>query len=249
LELKIGNFVLGGNELLSVNRDRLEWSYTLPFIPLYLAENAVGDRDNSSVGFDIQYFLLNRARIFAELFFDDLLSPTDLFRDYYGNKYAFSIGVEIPDLFISGSNIELEYSRVEPWLYTHHTKNNQMQHYGALTGSHIPANSQIFHLRYTQVLNFPLSVSGEYSFYQHQHLDRGSSVFDVHDPFVEPTTKKFLGEYPETRNTFDVHISYFPIRLLELNVSCGYFLVDNWESQEGEYVEGWNLGGEVFLRY
>ena len=249
LELRLGGFVLGGYEMLAYNRDELEWSYLFPLVPLYMAEHSLGDQDNASLGIDIQYFLKGRARFYAELFLDDLLSPTDIFRDYWGNKFAFTVGTEWADLLLPGTNWGLEYSRVEPWLYSHNLTNTQFQHYGSLTGSGLLPNSHALRFRWELYLEFPVTLRTEYGFQQHKHLARGSSPFDVHDDINnETTTKTFLGSDPETRHSFDLSVRYYPNRLVQLQVFGGFFMVENWESRS-ESLNGMHTGGEVLLRY
>ena len=248
LEVKLGSFMLGISEILSYNRETVNWTYLIPLAPFFFAEHQLGDRDNTALSWDIQYYFMNRARVFGELFMDDLLSPSDIAKNYWGNKYAYTLGTEVHDIGAEMSKLQLEYSRVEPWVYTHHTKNNQLQHFGSLLGSSLPPNSHAFHARWSKYFLFNLNVDFEYGFFQHQYLARGSSVLDIHQ-ITDPTTKEFLGENTETRHQYGISTTYSPIRLFELQLYSKFETIKNWKSNPDKNPDLFSVGAIVKLQY
>ena len=94
-----------------------EWAYVIPFIPYVFQEHLQGDQDNISLAFDLSVKTIPHWEFYGELLWDDMKSPTSMFDDsWWGNKWAASVGVARDSL----RNWYLEYTRVEPWVYTHH---------------------------------------------------------------------------------------------------------------------------------
>jgi hypothetical protein len=248
LELRWRNITAGAYEILSYSRDEIEWSYALPFVSLFIAEHMVGDRDNVAMGFDLQYVLMNKCRVFLEIFLDDLVGPLELFKDFRGNKTAYVIGAEAPDLAMQNSNIRLEYSRIVPWVYSHDVPDNQLQHLGATLGSGIPPNSQSVNVCLTKYLLSGFEISTAYGLYQHQHNDRGSSLFDVFQE-GDPPNREFLGSNFEFRHTADLLVNYKWRHYIETAGLLGYHYTGNWRSSRDLVLKGIRLGLSIFLRY
>ncbi len=239
------NWNIGLHELVATSGRNPELTYLIPLIPLKYAEHQLGDRDNIALGLDMEYYFLNRARIYGELFLDDFI---DFRPDYWGNKIAFMLGFEWLNPFWKNSQLFTEYSRVEPWLFTHQRYNNQLQHFGSLLGSEIPANSHILHLQFNQFLPAQSHIGFEYSFMQRNVIDRGSLVFDVHADSIDGTSKVFLGPNPETRNNFSLLGGYRWKRYVELNAAAGYLWVSNWKNKN-EDLSTLTLASEIKLHY
>ena len=248
LQFQWNNFSLGAHELLSYSRNKIEWTYAVPFASLFVAEHFTGDRDNVSLGMDVEYRFLNQYRIYGELFLDDMVSPTQLFSNFWGNKYASVLGVEIEDLFWKNSTWQLEYSRVEPWVYSHHTKDNQFQTIGSLLGSSLLPNSHRVNTRIQKLFTHRVSGDIQYTFYQHQHHQRGSNLFDV---FTKGTlsTKNFLGENPESKHTLEGQLIYQYSRYVQSTAKLGYRWVENVYSHEGNNHSSFLWAFSLLLRY
>ena len=100
-----------------------EWAYVIPFIPYVFQEHLQGDQDNISLAFDLSVKTIPHWEFYGELLWDDMKSPTSMFDDgWWGNKWATSVGVARDSLKLGSTlwNWYLEYTRVEPWVYTHH---------------------------------------------------------------------------------------------------------------------------------
>ncbi|MBF0429762.1 MAG: hypothetical protein HQK83_00675 [Fibrobacteria bacterium] len=248
LEVGWKNFSVGVYEMLVFSRENMEWTYALPFVSLFIAEHMTGDRDNVAMGLDMQIILWNKLRLYAELFLDDMVSPLSLFEDYWGNKSAISVGGELIDPFVDNTVLQFEYARVEPWVYSHHVYDNQFQQLGNTMGSLLPPNAHMVNIRWRLDLLPGYFVSAAYRFYQHQHLDKGSSLFDVHE-LDDPETKNFLGQGPETRHDITTRFGYHWSHYIKTSCLTGYQYTDNWRSAEGMSLEGMLLGAEVQLRY
>jgi hypothetical protein len=234
------------SEMVATGNRPLDWTYAIPLVPLKYAEHELGDRDNTGLSADFEALLPGRVRIFGELFLDDW-SGWDL--DYWGDKYAFSLGGEAADIALPGSLLRMEYARVEPWVFTHSKPGRQYQHFGALLGSSLPPDSHSLRAAWEQALGADLDARLEYAFMQRNAVDRGTSVFDTHSDAVDGPTKEFLGGVVETRNAIAVGGSWRWRRFLSFDAAAGWVWVEDWKSRPGVSLSAPTLSGELTLRY
>jgi hypothetical protein len=131
-------------EVENPKRD-IQWTYIMPFVPYFFAEHYNGDLDNSAISLDGSY-THKGFKPYFELLIDDLKGPTGFFDDsWWGNKFAFSIGFEYQINTQTKPTINLEYTRIEPWVYTHSFGNGySMTHFNKPIGSDLGPNSQEF---------------------------------------------------------------------------------------------------------
>lgn len=237
---------LGLSEMVATGSRPLDWTYAIPLVPLKYAEHELGDRDNTGLAADFEALLPGHARVFGELFIDDW-SGWDL--DYWGDKYAFSLGGEAAGFPSPGSLLRAEYARVEPWVYSHRKQGRQYQHYGALLGSSLPPDSHCLRTAWEQALGAELDARAEYAFMQRSASVRGVSVFDWHSDAVDGRTKEFLGGTVETRHAFQAGGGWRWRRFLRFDGSAGWLWVSNWKSRPGVSLSAPTLTGELTLRY
>ncbi len=135
LEISLADWlVLAGSESVLYGRRNVEFSYLNPLMPYHVAEHHLGDRDNNMMSFDLVLFPARNVRAYAELLLDDLTLTKNPFR-YYGNKFGFTIGghwVSPPAL--PEAVIRFEYTRIEPFVYTHYDSLNVYVHYDRIIG-------------------------------------------------------------------------------------------------------------------
>lgn len=237
---------LGISEMVATGSRPLDWTYAIPLVPLKYAEHELGDRDNSALSADLEVLLPHHARVFGELFLDDW-SGWDL--DFWGDKYAFSLGGEIAGFPLAGSLLQIEYARVEPWLFTHRKQGRQFQNFGALLGSSLPPDSHALRAAWEHALGADLDLRLDYAFMQRNAVDRGTSIFDWHNDAQDGTRKEFLGGMVETRNAISAGATWRWRRFVELSGAAGWLWVEDWKSQAGESLSAPTLSTELTLRY
>ncbi|MDZ7295211.1 MAG: capsule assembly Wzi family protein [candidate division KSB1 bacterium] len=135
LEIALADWLtLAGSESVLYGGRDVEFSYLNPLMPYHVAEHHLGDRDNNMLSFDMTAFPLAHIKVYGELLLDDMTLTKNPLR-YYGNKFAFTIGghwVSPPGL--PEGVIRLEYTRVEPFVYTHYDSLNVYVHYDRIIG-------------------------------------------------------------------------------------------------------------------
>ncbi len=237
---------LGMQEMVMTAGRPLDWTYAIPLVPLKYTEHELGDRDNAAVGMDAEVLWAGHGRFFGELLVDDF-SGWD--PDFWGAKYAYAVGAEAVDLPFPSARVQIEYAHVEPWVFTHQVRDDQMQHYGALLGSSLPPDSHAFRAAWEQPIRADLDLRLEYAFMQRNATSRGSSIFDVHETPIEGTRKVFLGGTVETRNALQLGGAWRWRRFVEFRGDLGFLEVENWKSRAGVSLASPILSGELILRY
>jgi hypothetical protein len=178
----------------SISRS-LEPVYLMPFVPYLFAQHFVGDRDNSALGLDISVGTLRGFEFYAELFIDDLDNLLGFWdSNWWGDKWALSVGAKTEALRVGPFewSANLEYTRIEPWVWTHHLGDGtNYLHYGQNMGSDLGPNSQEVYaalaLEWQKKLRLELSVSAVA-----KDTARGGNIADIHDYALDGDGKKFL---------------------------------------------------------
>ncbi len=181
----------------------LEWVYLIPMLPFKFVEHYAGDRDNAAISFDLTLLWPVDWRWYGEFFLDDMLAPWKIFNSDWGNKWALTVGGNYSGrLFERDLTIQAEYSRVEPWVYTHFGGgSHRYTHFNACLGSPMGPNSQ------AAVLSALLQVTRRHevgigiNHFAYNHTGRGGNITDVfqrEDPldslrYHDSATKRFLG--------------------------------------------------------
>jgi hypothetical protein len=122
----------------------LEWVYCIPFLPFKFVEHYAGDRDNAAVSFDLTLKYPQQWSWYLEFFLDDMLAPWKLLSDDWGNKWGLTVGASYFGQFAGRDlTVQAEYSRVEPWVYTHFSGgSHRYSHFNTGLGSPLGPNSQ-----------------------------------------------------------------------------------------------------------
>ena len=172
-----------------------EWAYAIPFIPFVFQEHLQGDQDNISLAFDLSVKTLPNWEFYAELLWDDMKSPTSMFDDsWWGNKWATTLGVARDNIAIGPATLGwmFEYTRIEPWVYTHHKGTAYTYaNYAQSLGSDLGPNSQELHTEVNATYDFVKAtlffgaVAKDTAF--------GGHINDMHTP-ESATDKKFLSK-------------------------------------------------------
>ncbi|HON11464.1 MAG TPA: hypothetical protein PLE24_11405 [Chitinispirillaceae bacterium] len=184
-----------------------EWVYLIPFVPFKFAEHYAGDRDNAALSLDVNLLWPANFRWYAEFFLDDMLAPWKIFSSDFGNKWALTVGGQyFGTLFGRDMEISMEYSRVEPWVYTHFFgASHRYSHFDKCLGSPLGPNSQAIVLAvYSQINRLNMLGIGMNSIAVNSSVRGGkiSDVFQHKDPldslrFHDSEEKRFLGSGTE----------------------------------------------------
>ncbi len=210
----------------STGRD-FEWSYVIPFIPYVFEEHFHGDKDNNALAFDLSVKTIRHWDFYGEMLWDDMKSPTKMFDDsWWGNKWAATIGVENEQkIGPVALNWNIEYTRVEPWVYTHHKGAGYVySSYGQSLGSDLGPNSQEIYTAIEAAYKgidlklYVSSVAKDTSF--------SSNLYDMHTQF-DATDKKFLAKSSTYRyRELGAELNIFPTEWMWLRGAGALYIGD-----------------------
>ncbi len=191
-------------------------------------EHALRDRDNSIMGLDFTIRPFDGFQLKASYLLDDIIFGK-IGTGYWSNKSAWNIaGLVSVDYDL---DLGLEYSRVEPYTYTHFNRENSYTNDGLMYGSVLLPNSDawIAHLRYWWTERYPLELKVSY-------IRHGANLYDENgdllrnvggDPLqtrrVEDSeTVEFLDGDLSKRVAFDLSMGYEATRALNFQVAYSY---------------------------
>ncbi len=204
-----------------------EWVYMIPFIPYVIAEHYVGDRDNAILSFDLEVSFPRNFRWYIEFFLDDMASPLTIFSDDFGNKWAMSVGSQFFGTLLERDiTVSLEYSRIEPWVYTHfYGGSHRYSHYGQSLGSSMGPNSDAFVFMGEYAVGIRNSL-GLFLKNTRKGSGRGSSYKDVfqqkESSNPDSEKKTFLGDDYNRITTFGLFWKLMPFGIFNVTAEA-YF--------------------------
>lgn len=220
----------------SANRN-FEWAYMIPFVPYVFEEHLMGDRDNISLAFDLSVRTLKNWEFYGELLWDDMKSPTSMFdNDWWGNKWALTIGIARDSLHVNGTICSwfVEYTHIEPWVYTHHKGGGYTyENYSQSLGSDLGPNSQEIYTEFSTAYKFKsgLAKGGILKSILHasavaKDTAFGGNINDIHTP-ESRTDKKFLNS-PTTINYVELgaNLEFKPFDWITLRASYDRYFGD-----------------------
>jgi hypothetical protein len=175
------NLTLGVSEQLILYKVSAPFAF-VPVIPLFIAKASEKERlNNGNIAADFAYRIRGLGMIYSEFLIDDIQSPTALFNDVWSNKWAWMAGVHaIRDFGGTRSGLVMEYSRVEPWVYTHYLPHTaQTAHQDYPLGNPYGPNSQVVvtdaYIGHPGKWRTAVTLSAVW-----KGRDLGSSIEDVH---------------------------------------------------------------------
>jgi hypothetical protein len=173
-------------------------AYLNPFSFFKSVEHSLRDRDNSVMGLDASFRFLHRFQLKGSYLLDDIIF-SKIGTGFWSNKTAWNIAL-IGDLGF-GLNAGVEYTRVEPYTYSHFNYQNSMTHDGLMYASNILPNSERFasQIHYWWGGRYPLKLNLSYTRHGNNILDsEGNLIKNVGgDPLQtrrieDPETVTFL---------------------------------------------------------
>ena len=192
---------LGGGETVIYDRAKFEILYSLPLMPFHIAEHHLGNRDNNGLNFDVEYNGIESGRVYAELFIDDYkLTKNPL--THWGNKWAILAGLQLTKpLNLTNSSLLLEYTRVEPYVYTHIIDGIKYLNYNRIIGQWSGPDSDEILVSYVNRPNWRSSVTLSWSMLRRGRLDENISYPESEELF---DAKEFLSGTVERRYSYSI---------------------------------------------
>jgi len=181
------NFTLGAGEIVIYGDRPMEFSYLNPFNFYKSVEHNNRDRDNAMVFFDLENRSIKGLKLFAMVLLDDI-HYGKLGTGWYGNQTLWNFGFSSYNLYsIIPIDFHFEYTRVEPYVFTHRLPNNNFTNFGYGLSSVIAPNSELFFskINYRLSHRFEASFSFSYTVHGANYLDdQGNIIKNVGGDFA-----------------------------------------------------------------
>lgn len=201
----------------------IELAYINPLSFFKSLEHALRDRDNSLVGWDFNVRPFKGLSIRGSYILDDIIFSY-IGTGYWSNKAAMNLGAEYSsDL---GFDIGAEYTRIEPYTFSHFNPVNSYSHDGRPFGSYLQPNSELW------FVNMNLWIGSRYPLnLQMQYMRHGDNVYDNQGKLM-----KNVGGNIEQSIRFGE--DSYNVTFLEGNLTKLFTLNLTWQT---ELMRGFNL--------
>lgn len=235
---------IGFNELVVYSRRNVDLAYALPVSFLRNITNDLRDRDNFQIALDATVRPISGIQIKSTFLLDDL-SMSRVGQPWWANKWAWNIGVMVlPQTFGWKVPIDMlcEYSRVEPYTYTHFDRQNAVVNDGILFAGHLLPNSDeiVAQMRWWYGGRYPISLRAAW-------LRHGKNTVDVNgvlltnvgaDPLqtlrrdtttfqaIDNERPQFLGGIPDNRFILTLTAGIEIVRQWNLQFRAQYALIN-----------------------
>ena len=177
-----GKTHLGFNEMVIYCNRTFEWKYVIPFSWYYPIETYLEEKDNLLFSLDLKSQLIKNTEIYSSIFFDEL-NFDKIGTENWENRYAFQFGLRYNSYILQYPlNLQIEYTAVRPWTYTHQDFNNNYTHNRFGLGFSEGPNSQMIYFNANTYFNHRIKLKLEY-----RNLYKGTNFADKHFG-VEPTS-------------------------------------------------------------
>lgn len=234
MEMGISEVVLYGG------KDRNpELYYLNPLLPYYGEQHHNNKDDNILWSVDVTLSMFRNKEIYFELLIDDF--QYDLKSEPHQTGYQ--IGLNYADPFgLSRGYLNLEYTRINNWVYGQIKPWNIYTYYGRGMGSVLGPDADRLTLRllYHLTKDIDLALSGGLK-------RKGEGRIDA---FLDPTVpypEKFPSGVVEQTNRYQLDFTYQPGARFKLDLSAGYDHIKNPENQGGKKQEAFFLRAKLSL--
>lgn len=148
LEASVANGVdvsVGESEIYGSRNPEL--IYLLPVMFYFAAEHYNEDEDNKQVFGSVDVNALKNYNFYMTLFIDEF-SPTEFYvADRQRNQLGFTVGARSYDLFYPNTDVLIEYTRINPWVYNHKYPDVTYQNHQYDLGDWIGQNADDLYLQ------------------------------------------------------------------------------------------------------
>jgi len=226
------DFSLGLGEIVLYGGRGIDFSYLNPFSFYKSIEHSNQDRDNSMLFFDFTNNTINGVKFYSTLLIDDI-SFDKIGKGWYGNQVMWNLGAHtsLLERFLP-LDIQLEYLRVEPYVFTHRILNNNYTNYGVPLSANAQPNSELIFSQFNYRLKHNLSVTLKLSYGRHgaNILNEDGSVktnvggdINLAHRAGDNETAKFLDGVIEYYRQMNLSFFYEPFYDISLNLNLMYF--------------------------
>lgn len=218
-----------------VYSDRLEFAYLMPILFFRLADHYLSDRENDA-GNNAQLFVAVSSRnhipnthLYGTLFIDDLSVPNIFDEEEQVNHLGGTLGISLTNLPLNNLTAAVEYSRINPFVYTHYIQTITYASASYNMGHWIGNNGDVLYgsLKYRFIRGLQAKVWGQYI--------RKGEAGEVQDQYELPH-KPFLFGLNTNYTYFGIDLKYEIIHELFLSGKFQHIKISE-EQEDGSWIK------------
>ncbi len=207
------NIAVGQSEMYGGIGRNPELEYLIPimFFKAVSHGNGAGTPDNSEIFFNFKFNVVKKFSFYLPVIVNEFTTTTFLSPTRNHNQVGFTLGGNAYDLFYHDTRINVEYTRINPWVYNHNWIEGTYQSHDVNLGDWIGQNADLFTV---SVYHRPL-YNLEFGI-QFQSLRKGGkeSTYYQYSEVGEPS----LLYGPITKEqSLGIVVSYQPVRDLYID--------------------------------
>jgi len=145
------DIALGESEIYGGRNPEL--LYLIPIMFFKGAEHWMGDTDNSQMFFNADLNFITNYNFYLSLFIDEFSTEDFYLSARQRNQLGFTLGTRAYDTFMKNTEILVEYTRLNPWVYNHKFADATFQSHSVDLGHWLGQNADLL---FCQVLYQPL---------------------------------------------------------------------------------------------
>lgn len=165
--------------------------YLIPIMFFKSAEHYNKDTDNAQLFGNIDVTLIPRLDLYASLFIDEINTDALLNPNESRNQLGYTVGLQAYDIPLTNIELLLEYSRLNPWVYSHKFPAATFTNNGYDLGHWIGQNADNLYaeVRYTPLRS--LQASAFYERYRKGGRDDVAFQYTIPSkPFLYPPVRR-----------------------------------------------------------
>jgi hypothetical protein len=239
------NLMLGFSQGVVYGDRGVQLGYLTPLSFLYSVQHSNDDKDNLILAFDGKWRVLRGLKLYAEAFFDDVV-VSDLLKSTGNNKSAFTVGAHVvgPTTFWRHFDLQAEYTKIRPFVYSHVFATNKYTHWTSPLGYTLEPNSEFMTIELRGIF-YPVQVTLHASRQNHGANSDGSAGGNIDMPRPDDPHNPiypFLGGDLVRTSQLRTNVDYEILENLHLFVEGSHIEKTGEKSRfQSRFGFGWNL--------
>lgn len=202
-------------------------AYVNPFQLFLAVEDNIGARDNNILGADVRWRPTGGIELWTEAILDDWNLRHGL--DFYANKIALQVGGVLAGLpGLPGADLEIEYSLVDQFTYTHVDSINRATHYDGVVGHRIGTDAELLSVTLAHWFGAGLQAFGRY-----ERERQGEGDVSIDHRAREDDRHHFLTGTLETSHNAALGLRYRRVRGFEAHADVRRAWIRSFANDSG----------------
>jgi hypothetical protein len=185
-----------------------QFIYLIPIMLFKSAEHYNRDTDNAQIFASVDVNVIRNTNFYLSVFIDEINTEKLFDSTESRNQAGFTAGVQLYDVGIENTELLLEYTRLNPWMYTHKFPAAAFTNNGYDLGHWVGQNSDNLYTEFAYRFSYDLRVSAFFERIRNGALRDLSAQYSppsesfLYGPVRRVTSFGLTGEYQFMRDGF-----------------------------------------------